>query len=448
MPRSWSLAALVCVMPLVCGSAVSASDAATDSDNEVVNWNKTLLTIVRTQNALPGTIHATRDFAILHAAIYDAVNAIDGRHEPYLIRVERVSPHASQKAAAASAAHEVLVELFPSFQTTLDQQLAESLAKLPDGVEKTEGVDLGQAVAQAVVTLRRDDGSAATPDQYVPGTAPGDYQPTPPNFQKQPNFFHWSKVTPFTLRQARQFRPGPPPKLTSAEYTKVFNEVKLVGIAIPNPTTEEQKEHAAIGTFWNGQIQNYWNEITQTAVLAHHLNTASSARVFALVNLALADSVIAFYDAKYTYNFWRPVTAIQKADTDNNPDTVADPNWTPQAGKTAADPSYPGAHATISRAAEFVLNSVFGRGPFHINVTSEAVPGAIRSFDSFAAIEQEASRSRVFAGQHFQSDEDAGERLGASVADFAVDHFLARVHRHGDHGGFGDRDDDGADVDD
>jgi hypothetical protein len=175
---------------------------------------------------------------------------------------------------------------------------------------------------------------------------------------------------------------------------------------------------------------------------SHHLTTAQSARVFALLNLTLADEVIAFYDAKYTYNFWRPVTAIRAADTDGNPQTAADPNWLARAGNTAPDPSYPGAHATISAGGAFVLNAFFGKKQIQLSVTSEVLPGVTRSFDSFADVEKEASVSRVYAGQHFRSDEDAGERLGRAVADFVVDNFLTRVPRQDER----ERDDDGDDY--
>jgi hypothetical protein len=403
--------------------------------NEVIQWNKTLLTIVRTPGAQPATVHPTRSFAIMHAAIYDAVNAIDATHKPYLVRIGHVSPHASQEAAVAAVAHETLNSLYPAFQTTFDQQYDQSLAQIPDGAGKTTGIDVGRAVALAILALRTDDGSAATPIPFVFGNAPGDYQSTPPNFPPQPVFTHWPRVTPFALERARQFRLGPPPALTSAEYTAVFNEVKSLGIANSTAATADQK---LIGRFWNGAIQNYWNEITQTAVNAHHLTTAQSARVFALLNLTLADEVIAFYDSKYTYKFWRPVTAIRAAATTGNPDTVADPNWLPQAGKTAADPSYPGAHATISAGGAFVLSAFFGNKPFQLSVTSEVLPGVVRSFDSFAAVEKEASLSRIYAGQHFRSDENAGERLGSAVADFVVDNFLTRVDRRDDRDGDGD----------
>jgi hypothetical protein len=423
MLRSPASLALMCAALFVY-SASSYADSAAGSTDAVVQWNQTLLKIVRTPGMQAATVHPTRSFAIMHAAIYDAVNAIDAAHKPYLVHIEHVSPQASQEAAVAVAAHDTLLALYPMSQSTLDQQRDLSLAVIPDGVDKTTGVDVGKAVAQAILALRSDDGSAAKLIAFVPGNAPGDYQLTPPNFPT-PAFTHWSKVTPFALERANQFRLGPPPALTSAQYTAAFNEVKSLGMLNSTTATADQK---LIGQFWGGAIQNYWNEITQTAVQAHRLTTAQSARVFALLNITLADEVIAFYDTKYTYDFWRPVTAIRAADTDGNPDTLVDPNWLPQATKTAADPSYPGAHATISAGAEFVLNAVFGHKPFGLIVTSEVLPGTTRSFDSFADAENEASASRIFAGQHFRTDENAGERLGRSVADFVVDNFLTRVH--------------------
>ncbi|MEA3197916.1 MAG: hypothetical protein QOF32_1968 [Gammaproteobacteria bacterium] len=436
MLRSGTPLALVCAS--LFAYSASYADPGVGSADEVIQWNKTLLTIVRTPGAQPATVHSTRSFAIMHAAVYDAVNAIDATHQPYLVRVEHVSHHASQEAAAAAAAHETLVALYPTFQTTLDQQYDQALAQIPDSADKTTGIDVGKAVALAILALRSDDGSAATPPLFNFVNAPGDYQSTPPNFPPQPAFTHWSRVTPFALERAKQFRPGPPPALTSAEYTAVFNEVKSIGILNSTAATADQ---ALIGKFWNGTIQNYWNEITQTAAQAHHLTTAQSARVFALLNITLADEVIAFYDAKYTYNFWRPVTAIRAAAADGNPDTAADTNWLPQATKTGTDPSYPGAHAAISSGGAFVLSAFFGDKPFHLVVTSEVLPGVVRSFDSFADAEKEASLSRIYAGQHFRSDENTGEKLGSAVADFVVDHFLTRLHKGGEDDGHKERSD-------
>ena len=396
---------------------------ATKPASQVVEWNRTLLVIVRTPGAQPATIHPTRSFAIMHSAIYDAVNAIDGTHKPYLIRLS-ASHFASQEAAAATAAHEVLVKLYPNFQATLDTQFQQALAQLPSG-GRGEGIRIGKTVADRILALGANDGSNAQPIPYVFGNAPGDYQSTPPNFAKQPQFTHWSRVTPFALESADQFRPGGPPKLTSDRYSDAFDQVKSLGIAGSTTATADE---ARTGRFWNGAIQNYWNEIAQTASLAHDLTTAENARLFAL-NLSFADAVIAFYDAKYTYNFWRPVTAIRAAVMDGNPDNEADPNWLPEVGNTTPDPSYPGAHAVISAAGAEVLSSFLRKRHFEFSVTSEVMPGVERSFTSFPAAAEEATLSRIFAGVHFLFDLTTGQRLGSDVADFVVDNFLTSRDR-------------------
>jgi hypothetical protein len=406
-----------------------AGDSATQAANPVVEWNRTLLAIVRTPGAQPGTIHPTRSFAILHAAIYDAVNAIDRTHKPYLVRLTEVSRFASQEAAADAAAHAVLVALYPKSQVTLDAQLQKLLAQIPDGADKAEGVTIGQTVAERILALRSNDGSANPPIPFVFTKTPGDYQSTPPNFPKQPQFTHWSHVTPFALERANQFRPGPPPALTSDTYSDDFNEVKSLGMAGSTTATPDQ---ALTGRFWNGAIQNYWNEIAQTASAAHHLTTAQNARLFAVLNVTFADGVIAFYDAKYTYNFWRPVSAIRDAAAVGNPETLADPNWLPQVGNTTPDPSYPGAHAVISAAADFVLISFFRDHPFDFSVTSEVLPGVTRSFSNFSSAAEEATLSRIFAGVHFRSDLTTGQRLGREVADFVVDNSFTPAERRDD----------------
>jgi hypothetical protein len=401
------------------------------SIDPVVQWNRNLLTIVRTPGAQPATIHPTRNFAILHAAIYDAVNAIDQTHTPYAVRFSGLSRRASQPAAADAAAHGVLVALYPGFTSTLDTEFRQSLTLVPEGIGKTEGIRIGQAVAEAILALRNSDGANESPVPYVFGTAPGDYQATPPNFLKQPQFTHWPNVTPFALQQASQFRPGPPPALTSDRYSDDFNEVQSLGIADSAAATPDE---ALVGRFWNGAIQNYWNEIAQTASLDRHLTTAQNARLFALLNLSFADSVIAFYDAKYTYHRWRPVTAIRAAETDDNPETTPDPNWLPEVGNTAPDPAYPGAHAVISAAGVEVLASILQRDRLDFNVTSEVLPRVERSFASFSAAMEEATQSRIFAGAHFRNDLTSGHRLGRDVADFVLDHFLTRRHRQDEDG--------------
>src|SRR4029077_14009751 len=439
MSKILSVFAILCVgLSVLTGSSYGAAsndeqqeilDSSAQALDPVVQWNKALLEIVRTPKAQPATIHPTRSFAIMHAAIYDVVNAIDGTHKPYLVRLEEVSRYASKDAAADAAAHAVLVSLYPKFQAAVDAQLQQLLAAIPEGSDKVEGISIGQTVADRILTLRSNDGSTDTPAPFVFGSAPGDYQSTPPNFPPQPQFTNWSHVAPFALERANQFRPGPPPALTSDTYSDVFAEVQSLGIAGGTTATPDQ---VLTGRFWNGAIQNYWNEIAQTATLSHRLTTAQSARLFALLNLTFADGVIAFYDAKYTYNFWRPVTAIREAATDGNPATLPNPNWLPEVGNTTPDPSYPGAHAVISEAGAFVLISFFRRDHFDFKVTSEVLPGVDRSFPSFSAAAEEAILSRIFAGVHFRSDLTSGRRLGREVADFVVDNFLTSVHERND----------------
>ena len=399
-----------------------AQDSAappTQPVNAVIEWNRTLLTIVRTHGAQPATVHSTRNFAILHAAMFDAVDNIAGTFEPYLVRLTDVSRHASQTAAADQAAHDVLVSLYPKFEITLDTELQQDLAEVPDGPDKDEGINVGKEVAAAILAARANDGSAITPPPFVPGKQPGDYQLTPLNFAAA-DFRQWPQVTPFVLKQADEFRPAPPPALTSEEYTDVFNEVKSLGFINSTTRTADQTQ---IGKFWNGNIQDFWNEIAQTASLGHNLDLPRTAHLFAQLNFSLADTAIAFFEAKYFYNFWRPVTAIRAADTDGNPETSPNPSWLPLSTNTAPDPSYPGAHSAISAAGAEVLKLELGER-FTFDVTSESLAGVTRHFTSFAEAGQEAGLSRIYAGQHFHSDHVAGKELGRKVARSVFDSVL------------------------
>lgn len=411
----------------VSGTSIAKNDGPSELGspiNPVIEWNRTLLTIVRTPGAQPGTIHSTRNFAILHAAVYDAVNNIEPKFSPYLVSLEDVPRSASKIAASDAAAHDVLVALYPAFQASLDAELQQDLAQLPDSNRAAQGVAVGKAVAAQLLAARSIDGANLIPPSYVPGTQPGDYQLTPPNFAPA-DFTQWPQVTPFALQRANEFRPAPPPALTSDTYTQVFNEVKDLGFINSSTRTADQTQ---IGKFWNGNIQDFWNEIAQTAAIAHHLDLERSARLFALLNISLADTTIAFFEAKYTYNFWRPVTAVRLADTDGNPQTDPDPSWLPLTTKTAPDPSYPGAHSAISKAGATVLSFYFG-DRFTFDVTSESLAGVTRHFTSFSAAAEEAGLSRIFAGQHFRSDHVAGKRLGEQVAE-SVDRGI--LHHEGD----------------
>ena len=416
--------ALICAFLQVAPLASAATDEEQNSAqpvNAVIEWNRTLLAIVRTPGAQPATIHSTRNFAILHAAIYDAVNNIEPKFSPYLVRLSDIPRGASKIAAADEAAHDVLVFLYPAFQASLDTELQQDLAQIPDNERKAQGVAVGQAVAGQLLAARGVDGANVSPPPYVPGTQPGDYQLTPPNFAPA-DFTQWPQVTPFALERADQFRPGPPPALTSDTYTEVFNEVKSLGFIDSTTRTAEQTQ---IGKFWNGNIQDFWNEIAQTAALHHQLNLDHSARLFALLNISLADTAIGFFEAKYAYNFWRPVTAVQLADTDGNPQTEPNPTWLPLSTKTAPDPSYPGAHSAISKAGATVLSFYFG-DQFTFDVSSESLAGVTRHFTRFSAAAEEAGLSRIYAGQHFRTDHIAGKSLGRQVAEFIDDSILLR----------------------
>jgi hypothetical protein len=398
-------------------SATLAARAATTLVDPVLAWNQTLIGILGTPGAQPATVHATRSLAILHAALYDTVDSIDHTSKAYLISIK--SPRrADLTAAAAAAGYTVLSYLYPNQQDAIAAQFNSLLAQVPNGYHKYEGVRTGEAVADALLALRADDGSSNPQPEFTPGTAPGDYQPTPPAFA-QPVFTQWPQVRPFVLRSASQFRPPPPPALTSAAYAAAFSEVMSVGSASSTTRTADQTQ---IAQFWGPPIWITWNNIAETAALAHHDTLVQNARLFALLNLSFADSVIAFYDGKYAYDFWRPVTAIHASDS-GNPSLVGDPNWTPLA-TTAQDPSYPGAHATISAAAAAVLDSFFGGAKFAFSARSTALPGVQRSFTSFDAAATEASLSRIYAGQHFRTDEDAGQKLGTEIANYVLGNVL------------------------
>jgi hypothetical protein len=401
------------------GSANAASDAS--PPDQVIQWNRTLLQILQTPGAQPATIHPTRSMAIVHLAIYDAVNAIRGGHAPYLVL--HAPRSASPEAAAAAAAHTALRSLFPNQQSVIDAKFEDALSQIGGGAHVRQGIRVGEEAANAILAARADDGSDSSPPVFVPQSGPGEYQLTPPSF-KPPVFTNWSDVRPFALETADQFRPPPPPAVTGPRYTTDFDEVKSLGEINSTARSAEQTD---IGRFWGAApVQNVWNQIAQTAGLSFDNSLEQNARMFALLDTSLADGVIALYDSKYVYHRWRPVTAVQAADDDGNPDTTGDPNWTPLA-VTALDPSYAGAHAEISQSAATTLRDFFGTDRLDFSLTNPGLPGVVRSFQSFSAAADEASVSRIYAGQHFRYDEDAGQALGDDVGDFVFNNILGPV---------------------
>jgi hypothetical protein len=425
MMSALGFTALGAVAPAVGSAAPTVpaahhATAAAPGGNPVVAWNTFLLDLQATPGVQPATIHPTYDLALTQAAIYDAVVSIDHSTGSYGTTVFG-PPEASRKAALDAAAHSMLAALYPAQRHAIDARYRAMLAPLPHPGRVAEGIHVGRRVAAQLLARRTDDGSGVTPPTFDPGNGPGGYQLTPPTFS-QPVFTHWPGVRPFVLHKASQFRPPAPPSLTSAKYAAAINEVKTLGEAQGSTRTADQTQ---IGQFWNPPIWAFWNRIAQSAVLGHHAGLDRSARTFAALDLTFADSAIAFYDAKYTYRFWRPVTAIQNADTDGNPDTVADGMWSPLSN-TAPDPSYPGAHGTISAAGADVLSAIYGND-FSFTVTSPALPGVTRSFVSFSEAAEEASVSRIYNGNHTRLDEVAGENLGQDVAGYVLGHALGPV---------------------
>jgi membrane-associated phospholipid phosphatase len=416
----------------------------------VVDWNSELVAIERAAGIQPATVHPTRSYALLATAIYDSVTSITHAGVPYAFSV--VAPHGADPVAAADqAAHDVLADLFPSITTTapsgvtpLDQLLANELASVPAGPGKTSGEAIGARAASLIVALRAGDGSAATPPTFIPTSppAPGGYQLTPPN-NAAAVFTNWGSVTPWVLTSGSQFRPPPPPPLTSPEWAAAINQVQTLGVGQeqeqqPDPVTGDTDQpstrvptETTIANFWAPPIWNTWNVVTDGQITQHHLNLQQATHVLADVNLTLADGAIGFYDAKYTYNRWRPVTAIRAGTPNNSAVNPADPDWLPQPanGATAADPSYPAAHATESAAAAAVLTAFFGNEP--VTVTTGAAGTSPRSFPNFAAAAAEAGQSRIFAGQHTSIDVNAGSALGAQIAGFVLAQPFGAGHADG-----------------
>lgn len=354
--------------------AVTGAPALAATTSPVLNWNQTLLRIVRTPGAHPATVHPTRSFAMMHSAMHNAV-----------------SHTSSATAAASQAAHDVLTSLFPAMTAAFDAQLAAELATVHN---PAQGVLAGQWAARQVLRTRANDGSAVTPPPLQPGTRPGEYRPTPPAFAPAV-FTHWPAVRPFVLARADMFRPDPYPPLASPRYRAALAEVASLG---ENTSVTRTADQTVQARFWAAPVWNYWNEIAQ-AVLAHS-SVRTAAHVLARLNLAFADAVIAFYDAKYHYRIWRPISAI--------------PNWT-SLGTTPPDPSYPGAHSVISQAAATILRHMVGPRQV-LTVTSEVLPGTVRHFTTFQQAADEAGLSRIYGGIHTRLDHTAGQRLGLDVA--------------------------------
>jgi hypothetical protein len=411
---------IVATFMLLCLTADGSHHVNAD---EVTKWNETA-TLVGT---VTNPIQQSRIFAVTHAAIHDALNAINRRYHPYAFDIQ-VAPEASPEAAVAAAAHSVLVNQLPSKATDVNAAYNASLALIPDSPAKSAGIAVGEAAAAVILTLRSADGAAEAQFAYTPGTNPGDYQFTPPN--DNPPFVllpGWGEVTPFVLEDSSQFRPGPPYALTSKKYAADFNEVKSLGAKLGSARTAEQTE---IALFWRESSPVGWNRIARIVSAQQGLTLEENARLFALLNLALADGYIGSYETKYYYQFWRPITAIRLADTDDNPDTNPDPAWEP-VFPTPTLPDHDSAHSVEGGAAAEVLKRFFGSNEISFSTTSTTSnpPNTVvRTFGSFSHAAEENGLSRIYIGFHFRKAVTDGIKHGRKIGAWAFNHFLRPAH--------------------
>lgn len=387
---------------------VSAADVVTE-------WNEKANAAVLEAKIYP--FAGTRVMAIVHSAIFDSINSIEGRYTPYKFKVS-APDGCSPEAAGAAAAHATLVKLFPEQKEALDNAYAGSLARIPDGPGKARGISVGEEVAAKVLAWRASDG-ADVPNTYRPVTTAGAYITTTLPIGSQ-----WGSVIPWVIERGSQFRPGPPPALSSAEWAADYNEIKEIGAKKSPRRTNEQTE---IARFWMITGPQSFDPIVRQLAAAPGRSLSQNARLFALVEMAVADSYIAVFDAKYTFNFWRPVTAIRNGDLCGNSATVRDAAWEPLVD-TPLHPEYPCAHCINSAAARAVLESEFGTGPNPLTMASQTAPGAVHKWASIAEYAEEVSVARIYGGIHYRNSTMVGKAMGKKIGELAVQSYLKPVH--------------------
>jgi membrane-associated phospholipid phosphatase len=400
---------------LVCTASAAEAHGRGQASREVTAWNTFTANLVA-ENLPPGP--QTYTLAIVHIAIHDALNAIDRRYEQY--EFVGTAPGASVPAAVAAAANGTLVQLVPQAATSVGAQYVKALAAVPDGSAKNMGIAIGQAAAAAILARRSaDDLLAAITKPYTPGAAdPGVYQLTPP--LNIVILAGWSELPPFALERANQFRPPSPPSIEGVKYAIDFNEVRRKGSRYSRSRTNEQTETAL---FWYPAATKEWNFAAQQGLADVGADEWRAARTLALVNIALADAVIATFDAKFRFNYWRPITAIRAGDADGNALTGGDPAWEPLCD-TPPFPEYNSTHAATAAAAAGVLALELGdRHSF--TVTSPV--GTTRRYKRFSAAAYEEGISRIYCGIHFRTAMDMGFWQGGRVAQYVDEKLLRRV---------------------
>ncbi len=409
------------VLPIlsVCLIATAASTCA----DAVTDWNRAALDAIRARNTAPPL--AARNLAILHCAIYDAINGIARTHEAYSVHGNPPAA-ASREAAGSAAAHKVMSALYPALQDQHDALHAAILAGIRNLPQKRMGLQWGEAVALATLDARNNDGSTNTAP-YPGSLEVGQWRPTESfgGIVRPALLPSWGSVAPFALPAGAQFRPPPPPALNTPQYADEFRQVKLLGAIDSAMRTADQTEIALFWGYGPGSATppGHWNQIALVVSDNKRLSLEENARLFALLNVAMADAGIVSWDCKYVYNYWRPITAIALADTDGNLATEPDANWRPTL-PTPPFPEYTSGHSTFSGAAAVVLAVFFGKNEIAFVAGSDDLPGVLRHYPSFSHAAEESGISRIYGGIHFMSANVYGLTTGAEVGALVVERLL------------------------
>lgn len=410
------------VTTLAAGTATAATSAATapaDDPAVISDWNALTVTTLA-GDTTKSPVQAILYTAFVQAAVYNAVVGIEGRYAPYRFHA-RAPRWASAQAAAVAAAHRVLVTYSPYAQATLDAAYAASLAQIPDGRAKTRGIAFGNRAANHLIRLRANDGRNA-PIFFTQPPAPGVWRPTPPG--ELPMLDPWlGFVTPLLVRSATQFAPPDPPALTSRRYTRDFNEVKALGSLT---STERTAEQTSTALFFSGNANVQFQAALRDQVTVRHLDIVDAARMFAAADMTTADAIISVWHAKYVHGYWRPITAINLADTDGNPATDPDTSWVPMIAAPPY-PEYPSGYNAFAAAESRSLANVFRTRHLRLTLISTAV-GGTRHYDSGRALRQDVVDARIWLGIHFRFGDTAARDMGVRLADWTLDHYFQPLH--------------------
>jgi hypothetical protein len=400
-----ALKAAIVGLTLISGATLAHADVIAD-------WNKTAIEVMKAVNV--GGNPWTRTLAMMHVSMSDAVNSVQDRYARFTPEIP-TDPNASVEAAAAAAAREILMRQYPGQKARIDEAFATTLASVPDGPARAAGIALGEKVAATVFADRQND-ATNVPDTYRPMTQPGVWVPTTP-----PLFPQYATAKTWGMQSASQFRPGPPPELSSALYARDYNETKDLGGMKSSKRTDAQSD--AVRFWTQANLGPAWFQAATQVSARRGLPLAENARLFALMSMALANCFIVDWDAKFQYNFWRPVTAIRNGDQDGNDATERDAGWLPL-NATPMHPEYPSQAGINAGAARGILESFFGSGPESLVATDIADARLSRQFNSFAQMAEEHKEVRVWGGIHFRSSLNVGEAMGQRIADHLVANYL------------------------